>query len=69
MTKHTHLTLQATEGYIVMAAAKIYSAYITVGKVESGNEDEWIKRSIQEAIRIARATDNAIIAEGEMTGG
>lgn len=65
-SKNTYLTLQQTEGFIVQAAARIYSAYIQVGKDVEGNEAAWMKKSIKEAITIAKATDDAIIAEGEM---
>lgn len=64
--KRTYLTLQNTEGFIVQAAANIYSAYIMAGKIEDGQESAWMKKSIKEAIMIARTTDEAVVAEGEM---
>lgn len=64
--KNTYLTLQQTEGFIVQAAAQIYSAYIMSGKVDDGSEADWMLKSIKQAIQIAKTTDDAIIAEGEV---
>lgn len=65
MTK-SYLTLQATEGYVVLAASQIYAALIQAGQVAPGAEDEAMKRAIRDAIRLAKSVDDAIIAEGEM---
>ena len=64
-SKTTYLTLQQTEGFIVQAAAQIYSAYIITGKADD-DEATWMKKAIKEAITIAKTTDDAIIAEGEV---
>ena len=66
MAKTTYLTLQQSEGFVIQAAAQIYAAYITTGQVVDGQEAEWMKRSIREAIQIAKTTDSIIIAEGEV---
>ena len=60
------MTLQQTEGFIVEAAATIYAAYITAGQIPEGDEAAWRDKSIHEAIAIAKSTDDAIVAEGEM---
>jgi len=62
----SYLTLQATEGYVVLAASQIYAALIQSGQVAPGAEDDAMQRSIRDAIRLAKAVDSAIIAEGEM---
>lgn len=59
------LTLHPSESVVVRAAAAIYAAYIAAGKVPEGQNEEWMKRSIQEAIFIARATDDAIVSDNE----
>lgn len=61
----TYLTLQATEQSLVQAAATIYSGYIQAGKVEPGDESRWIKQSIREALAMAKAIEDAVVAEGE----
>ena len=60
------LKLQQSEAVVVHAASRIYAAYITAGKVQDGKEDEWIKRSIRDAIRMAQATDDAVISDDEV---
>ncbi len=61
-----HFKLQHSESVIVQAAAQIYAAYIAAGRVAQDNEPEWMKRSIREAIMIARSVDDAVISDGEM---
>ncbi|MCI0705618.1 MAG: hypothetical protein L0241_31550 [Planctomycetia bacterium] len=51
---------------MVQAAAVIYAAYITTGRVVEGREQEWMQRSIQEALWIARTTDDSIQSDDEM---
>lgn len=61
-----HLKLQHSESVVLNAAAQIYSAYITAGKVVEGEQDQWMSRSIKEAIRLAVATDDAIVSDDEI---
>lgn len=61
-----YINLQPSEAVLVQAASTIYSAYVTSGRVPEGDENEWIKRSIQDAVRIARITDENIQADKEM---
>ena len=61
-----HLMLQHSESVVVGAASQIYAAYITAGKVEEGKEADWMKRSIREAIMIARGVDDAVISDDEV---
>ena len=63
---HVHLTLQQTEGALVRAATQIYAAYITAGVMADGDGDAWMKRSIDEAIAIAKAVEAAVVAEREV---
>jgi hypothetical protein len=65
MTKK-HFRLQHSESVVVQAAAQIYAAYISVGRVADGEEATWMKRSIREAITIAEAADNAVISDEEI---
>jgi hypothetical protein len=61
----TALTLHPSEAVVVRAAAAIYAAYITAGKVPEGQNEEWMKRAIKEAFFIARTTDDAIVSDNE----
>lgn len=62
----SHLKLQASEAVVVQAASQIYAAYITTGRVTDGDEAKWMRRSIREALQIAAATDQAIVADDEV---
>ena len=62
----TYLTLQGTEQALVNAASTIYAGYIQSGRVSEGEEANWMKRSVNEALAIARAIEDLTIAEGEM---
>jgi len=67
--KITHLRLQHSEGIVVHAASRIYAAYIAAGQVTNGNEDQWIGRSIEEALRLAVQTDDRIESDDEIQSG
>ena len=64
-----HLKLQNTEAAVLNAAAQIYSACLVAGKVGDGEESKWIGRAVKDAIQLALATDDAIVADGETSGG
>lgn len=64
--KIAHLKLQHSESVVVQAAAQIYAAYIAAGRVPEGEEAQWMKRSIREAIQIANATDASVISDEEI---
>lgn len=64
MASH-HISLQPSEQTLVTAAATIYAAYITAGRVLDGQEAEWMDRSIRAAIRIAKVTDESVQADKE----
>ena len=65
----TYLNLQQSEGLVFQSACAIYAAYISAGRVPEGEETHWMKRSIGEAIKIARATDSSIVSDDESTVG
>jgi hypothetical protein len=56
MTK-SYLDLSEGEGIVVQAAAQIYAAYISSGKVREGEEKEWIRRAFKEATSFAKTVD------------
>jgi hypothetical protein len=60
------LTLHPSEAVVVRAAAAIYAAYITTGLVKDGSEKEWMQRSLDEALWMARTADDMIHSDNEM---
>lgn len=62
-----HLTLRHSESVVASAAATIYAAYIASGKVSDGDEEDWMERSLQEAIRLARRADQMVVSDEEMS--
>ena len=61
-----YLRLQSSETVVVQAASQIYAAYIAAGRVTEGTEDQWMNRSIKEAVRLAIQVDNDVASDGEM---
>jgi hypothetical protein len=66
MAEKPVLSLQTSEGILVHAAATIYAAYVTSGRVPQGDETSWMKRSLEEAFWLARATDEVIQSDTEL---
>ena len=60
------LKLQHSESVVIHAASRIYAAYIMQGWVVENSEDEWIQRSIREAVKMAEATDSAVVSDDEI---
>ena len=61
-----HIKLQKSESVVTAGAIQIYSAYIAAGRVPEGQEDQWMSRSIKEAIKITTSTDAAVISDDEV---
>jgi len=64
--ERTSLALQPSEAVVAQAAATIYAAYQTAGRVPEGAEQDWMRRAVREALWIARNADDAIRSDGEM---
>lgn len=62
---HTYLKLQQSEGFVIDAAARIYSAYIQSGQLNQENKETLMKEAIRDALRIALTIDEAIVADEE----
>ncbi len=65
MVNQTFLELQQSETTVVHAASRIYAAYIARGMVDQGAEQQWIQKSIHEAIQLAYWTDQAVQSDDE----
>lgn len=64
MTTH-YITLKPSEQAVLGAAATIYAGYTSANKVPEGEETTWLQRSLNEAISLAKLTDESIRADGE----
>ena len=62
----SYLTLQPSEAIVVQAAAQIYAAYLQTGQVVSGEEVEWMQRSIKETLQMAKMIDEVVVSDDEM---
>ena len=60
------LTLQPSEAILSRAAANIYAAYITAGRVPDGKEREWMERAVREAYQIVRLADQSVQSDDEI---
>lgn len=61
------VTLQPSKGVVTQAAAQIYAGYLIGGFVGKTEEpDKWIKRSIREAIGMARTIDVSVQSDKEL---
>lgn len=61
-----YLTLRPSEGIVTQAAATLYAAYQSSGRVAEGTEEEWMTRAVEEAIQLAQRCDQRITSDGEM---
>ena len=66
MNKPVYISLQHSESVIAAAAATIFAAYITSNQVIEGEEKSWMQRAIDEAIWIAKKTDENVQSDNEM---
>ena len=62
------MKLQPSESVVAHVASRIYAAYLISGKVSDGQESKWLKRSIDQAIELCLATDDAVSSDDEMQG-
>jgi len=60
------LHLHESETVVVHAASRIFSAYITAGKVDGQNEAEMLEKSIEIALEMARKTDTLVMDDAEV---
>lgn len=63
-TEQYFIDLQINERTILNAASSIYAAYIKSGKVNNGDEEKYIDKSIQEAIKMALRIEK-LVADAE----
>ncbi|MEW6156962.1 MAG: hypothetical protein AB1813_05980 [Verrucomicrobiota bacterium] len=64
--KKTKISLQPSEGLVFQAAATIYAAYLTAGRVAEGKEEEWMQRALRDSVHLALATDQSLQSDTEL---
>ena len=63
----TNVSLQPSKQIVALAAAQIYSAYVAAGSVPvDGDVEDWINRSVREAIEIAQKVDDSVQSDEEL---
>ena len=63
--KKAKVSLQASEGLVFESAARIYSAYLAGGKVKDGEEQQWMERSVKEAVQLAHLVEQSVQSDHE----
>lgn len=66
MSESQYLNLEPIEITVATAAAQIYAAYIGAGRVPEGAAAQWMERCVDEAIAIARLSDERVLAKNEI---
>ncbi|MBH58289.1 MAG: hypothetical protein VW875_03630 [Planctomycetaceae bacterium] len=62
----SYVQLQESEGHLLAATSRIYSAYLTNDLYTGDNETELMRKAIKEALQLADAIDAAVIADSEV---
>jgi len=59
-TEEHYINLQSSEKILVQTAGTIYAAYLQSGRVEVEKEQEYINKSVDEAIKIALKVEHLV---------
>ena len=63
----SYMQLQESEGHLLAAASRLYSAYLTSDQYTGDNEATTLMRkAIQETLQMANAIDATVIADNEV---
>jgi hypothetical protein len=68
MEQPKYLKLQWSESVVAIAASHIFAAHISAGRVNDGNEDEMLLKSILTAIKLADRADALVKSDEEGKG-
>ena len=60
------VSLQTSERAVFQVAGDIYAAYLSTGKVQSGDEKKWMERAVTEAIQLAQMSDARVQSDAEL---
>ena len=62
----SYMQLQESEGHLLAAASRLYSAYLTTSQYTGTNKIELMRKAIKETLQMAHAIDDAVIADTEV---
>jgi hypothetical protein len=65
MTKEAYLNLQQSESVVATMSATIFAAYLQNKEVNEFNEDEFVKRAVDIAVKLATYTDKIVKSDRE----
>ena len=65
MSKPKFFNLQHSESVVADMASRIYAAFIQTNKVDDNNEDQYIKKAIHTAVKMADYVDKLIQSDEE----
>ena len=65
MADEAYLNLQHSESVVANMAATIFAAYIASGKVDPLNEEQYIKKAVDTAVKLAVQADKVVKSDQE----
>lgn len=65
MSKETYFNLRHSESVVATMSATLFAAYVQNKEVNEFNEDEFVRKSVDIAVKLASYTDKVVKSDGE----
>lgn len=65
MAKEHYFSLQHSESVVANMAATIFAAYVRNNEVTQANEDAYVKKAVEAAVKLATYADDLVKSDGE----
>lgn len=65
MSKETYLSLQHSESVVAAMAAMIYAAYVQRHEITDANEEVFIRKAVNVAVKLAAGADKQVKSDEE----
>ncbi|OGB25810.1 MAG: hypothetical protein A3I66_05420 [Burkholderiales bacterium RIFCSPLOWO2_02_FULL_57_36] len=65
MAKESYFSLQHSESVVAGMSATIFAAYVQNKEVNELNEDEFVKKAVDIAVKLASYADKVVKSDGE----
>ncbi len=65
MADEVYFNLQHSESVVANMAATIFAAYVTSGKVDALNEEQYLKKAVDTAVKLATYADKIVKSDHE----
>lgn len=65
MAKEAYFSLQHSESVVAGMSATIFAAYVQNKDVNEFNEDEFVRKAVDIAVKLASYADQAVKSDGE----